>query len=50
MVDYEITKREAARICMHLHGGYGYMEEYEIARRFRDVANGVHLCWYNMKL
>ncbi|SET59386.1 acyl-CoA dehydrogenase [Salinibacillus kushneri] len=24
--------------CMQLHGGYGYMEEYEIARRYRDVA------------
>lgn len=24
--------------CMQLHGGYGYTEEYEIARRYRDVA------------
>lgn len=24
--------------CMQLHGGYGYMEEYEIARRYRDAA------------
>ncbi len=24
--------------CMQLYGGYGYMEEYEIARRYRDVA------------
>ncbi|SDH51393.1 acyl-CoA dehydrogenase family protein [Alteribacillus bidgolensis] len=24
--------------CMQVHGGYGYMEEYEIARRFRDTA------------
>lgn len=23
-----------------MHGGYGYMEEYEIARRYRDVAAG----------
>jgi acyl-CoA dehydrogenase len=23
---------------MQLHGGYGYMEEYPIARRFRDIA------------
>jgi acyl-CoA dehydrogenase len=23
--------------CMQLHGGYGYMEEYKIARRFRDT-------------
>jgi acyl-CoA dehydrogenase len=22
---------------MQLHGGYGYMEEYEIARRYRDI-------------
>ncbi|WP_431028910.1 acyl-CoA dehydrogenase family protein [Lysinibacillus sp. LZ02] len=26
--------------CMQLHGGYGYMEEYEIARRYRDIAVG----------
>lgn len=32
----EMAKRVAAE-CMHLHGGYGYMEEYEIARRYRDV-------------
>ena len=25
---------------MQLHGGYGYMEEYEIARRFRDIQVG----------
>ncbi len=23
--------------CMQLFGGYGYMVEYEIARRFRDI-------------
>ncbi|TAK70462.1 MAG: acyl-CoA dehydrogenase [Actinomycetota bacterium] len=23
--------------CLQLHGGYGYMEEYEIARRWRDA-------------
>jgi acyl-CoA dehydrogenase len=23
--------------CMQLHGGYGYMEEYKIARRYRDI-------------
>jgi acyl-CoA dehydrogenase len=23
--------------CLQLHGGYGYMEEYEIARRYRDI-------------
>lgn len=32
----EIAKRIAAE-CMQLHGGYGYMEEYKIARRFRDI-------------
>lgn len=32
----ETAKRVAAE-CMQLHGGYGYMEEYEIARRFRDI-------------
>ncbi|GEN53298.1 acyl-CoA dehydrogenase family protein [Halobacillus faecis] len=29
--------KKVAMECMHLHGGYGYMEEYEIARRFRDA-------------
>jgi alkylation response protein AidB-like acyl-CoA dehydrogenase len=23
--------------CLQLHGGYGYMEEYEIARRWKDA-------------
>ncbi|MEO4055409.1 acyl-CoA dehydrogenase family protein [Solibacillus sp. CAU 1738] len=32
----EMAKRVAGD-CMHLHGGYGYMEEYEIARRYRDI-------------
>ncbi|MFC7060938.1 acyl-CoA dehydrogenase family protein [Halobacillus seohaensis] len=32
----DLVKKVAAT-CMHLHGGYGYMEEYEIARRFRDA-------------
>ena len=32
----DIAKRIAGE-CMQLHGGYGYMEEYEIARRFRDI-------------
>lgn len=31
----DMTKRTAGE-CLQLHGGYGYMEEYEIARRFRD--------------
>ncbi|MBB6448551.1 acyl-CoA dehydrogenase [Geomicrobium halophilum] len=29
--------KKVADTCMQLHGGYGYIEEYEIARRFRDV-------------
>lgn len=33
----DLAKKMAAE-CMQLHGGYGYMEEYEIARRYRDVA------------
>ncbi|SDN95535.1 acyl-CoA dehydrogenase [Paenibacillus sp. yr247] len=32
----EMAKRVAG-ICMQLHGGYGYMEEYPIARRYRDI-------------
>ena len=32
----EMAKRVSAQ-CMQLHGGYGYMEEYPIARRFRDI-------------
>lgn len=32
----DIAKRIATE-CMQLHGGYGYMEEYEISRRFRDI-------------
>jgi acyl-CoA dehydrogenase len=32
--------KQVATDCMQLHGGYGYMEEYEIARRYRDVAVG----------
>jgi acyl-CoA dehydrogenase len=31
------TAKRVAGECMQLHGGYGYMEEYEIARRFRDI-------------
>ncbi|MBU5465679.1 acyl-CoA dehydrogenase family protein [Virgibacillus sp. MSJ-26] len=33
----DLAKKVAAE-CLQLHGGYGYMEEYEIARRYRDVA------------
>jgi acyl-CoA dehydrogenase len=32
----EMAKRVSTQ-CMQLHGGYGYMEEYPIARRFRDI-------------
>lgn len=32
----DMAKRVAVE-CMQLHGGYGYMEEYEIARRYRDI-------------
>lgn len=32
----DMAKRVAAE-AMQLHGGYGYMEEYEIARRYRDI-------------
>ncbi|ANB55974.1 hypothetical protein GFC29_510 [Anoxybacillus sp. B7M1] len=32
----DMAKRIAAE-GMQLHGGYGYMEEYEIARRYRDI-------------
>ncbi|WP_174615716.1 acyl-CoA dehydrogenase family protein [Virgibacillus ihumii] len=31
------TAKQIANECMQLHGGYGYMEEYKIARRFRDT-------------
>lgn len=32
----EMATRTSGK-CMKLHGGYGYMEEYNIARRFRDI-------------
>ncbi len=32
----DVAKQTATR-CMQLHGGYGYMEEYDIARRYRDI-------------
>lgn len=31
------SAQEISRECMQLHGGYGYMEEYKIARRYRDI-------------
>ncbi|MED1919257.1 acyl-CoA dehydrogenase family protein [Bacillus thuringiensis] len=33
----EMARRMSVR-CLQLHGGYGFMEEYAIARRYRDVA------------
>jgi len=33
----EMAKRIVSQ-CMQLHGGYGYIEEYPIARRYRDIA------------
>jgi acyl-CoA dehydrogenase len=32
----DLAKKVASE-CLQLHGGYGYMEEYEIARRYRDI-------------
>lgn len=32
----DMAKKVAAE-CLQLHGGYGFMEEYKIARRFRDI-------------
>ncbi|MGG3914593.1 acyl-CoA dehydrogenase family protein [Rossellomorea vietnamensis] len=39
MGKYRLTEmaRQIAIDCMQLHGGYGYMEEYPIARRYRDI-------------
>ncbi|WP_216830290.1 acyl-CoA dehydrogenase family protein [Alkalihalobacterium elongatum] len=39
MAKYWITEmaKRTSGICMQLHGGYGYMEEYKIARRYRDI-------------
>ncbi|WP_438824890.1 acyl-CoA dehydrogenase family protein [Bacillus sp. JJ722] len=33
----DMARRISAE-CVQLHGGYGYMEEYKIARRYRDIA------------
>ncbi|MEH6945814.1 acyl-CoA dehydrogenase family protein [Bacillus sp. JJ634] len=30
--------RRISSQCIQLHGGYGYMEEYKVARRYRDIA------------
>ncbi|NQD68247.1 acyl-CoA dehydrogenase [Bacillus haikouensis] len=39
MAKFKLTEmsKKIATECMQFHGGYGYMEEYEIARRYRDV-------------
>lgn len=39
MAKWKLTEmaRNVAVQCMQLHGGYGYMEEYKIARRYRDI-------------
>lgn len=39
MAKWKLTEnaRKIATECLQLHGGYGYMEEYEIARRYRDT-------------
>ncbi|MGM9924692.1 MAG: acyl-CoA dehydrogenase family protein [Bacillus sp. (in: firmicutes)] len=39
MAKWKLTEmaREVATQCMKLYGGYGYMEEYSIARRYRDI-------------
>ncbi|HZG71530.1 MAG TPA: acyl-CoA dehydrogenase family protein [Chondromyces sp.] len=39
MAKWKLTDmaKKMAGECMQLHGGYGYMEEYKIARRYRDI-------------
>ncbi|MGE7930917.1 acyl-CoA dehydrogenase family protein [Viridibacillus arvi] len=39
MAKYWLTEsaKQISSDCMQLHGGYGYMEEYKIARRYRDI-------------
>lgn len=39
MAKWRLTEmaKHIASECMQLHGGYGYMEEYKIARRYRDI-------------
>ncbi len=32
------TAQQVIAECLQLHGGYGYMEDYVIARRYRDIA------------
>ncbi|WP_335870832.1 acyl-CoA dehydrogenase family protein [Bacillus sp. 2205SS5-2] len=39
MAKYWLTDmaKKVSQRCLQLHGGYGYMEEYKISRRFRDI-------------
>ncbi|GEK32757.1 acyl-CoA dehydrogenase family protein [Kurthia sibirica] len=39
MAKYWISEsaQDTAKTCVQLHGGYGFMEEYKIARRYRDI-------------
>lgn len=39
MAKWKLTDmaKQVASECMQLYGGYGYMEEYKIARRYRDT-------------
>lgn len=39
MAKYWLTDmaKSVAAECMQLYGGYGYMEDYKIARRYRDI-------------
>jgi acyl-CoA dehydrogenase len=39
MAKWKLTEmaRNISTACMQLHGVYGYMEEYKIARRYRDI-------------
>ena len=39
LLNTEIAKR-GVDICLQFFGGYGYMEEYPIARMYRDVRVG----------
>ena len=42
MIKWWTTQRQydVADECLQLHGGYGYMNEYDIARRFADSRLG----------
>jgi len=42
----ELNKR-VVDACVQLHGGYGYMNEYKVARDYVDVRNPDHLRWHD---